>query len=180
MHRALSLASGTALILLAACQPSKPVPLTAADSTAITKIRTDYMAAWNKGDVDGVVALYTADAVVQLQNAPALKGSDAIRTYFNTAMGTPTRATTDIRSTTMMGRQDLAVGVGTFTMTPPAPPAPAKGAAPAPPPPVAGKYIDALTKQADGSWKIAFHAISFDAPPAPPPAPAKPARRRGR
>jgi ketosteroid isomerase-like protein len=178
MFRPLSLTAAFGLLALAACQPSKPVPLSAADSTAINKLRTDYMAGWNAGKVDALVALYTSAAELQVPDKPAVKGSDALRSYFNGALGTPTRPTVDIRSTMMMGRQDLAVGVGTFTMTPPAPPAPAKGAEPAPPPPVAGKYIDALTKQADGSWKIAFHAISFDAPPVAP-APPKP-QRKGR
>ncbi len=180
MLRALSLASGTALILLAACQPSKPVPLTAADSTAINKIRTDYMAAWNAGKVDAVVALYTSDAELQGPNKPAIKGSDALRSYFNTTLGTPTRPTIDIKWGKLVGRQDLAVIAGTYTLTPPTPPAPAKGAAPAPPAPIAAKYLSVATKQADGTWKISYHASSVDAPPAPPPAPAKPARRRGR
>jgi ketosteroid isomerase-like protein len=179
MRRALSLASGTALVLLAACQPSKPVPLTAADSTAITKIRTDYIAAWNAGKVDAVVALYAGDAELQGPNMPALKGSGALQNYFNRALGTPTRPTIDITVGKLLGRQDLAVMVGTYTLTPPAPPAPAKGAAPAPPAPIAGKYLVTATKQTDGAWKMSYHAYSLDAPEAPP-APEKPARRRGR
>jgi ketosteroid isomerase-like protein len=173
MLRTGPITAGVACLLLAACQPpNKPQPLTAADSTALAKVAVDYAAAWNKGNVDGVVSLYASDAVIQLQDTVALKGSNALRTYLNTALGTPTRPTLAIQPTTMRGRQDLAVDVGTFTMTPPAPPAPAKGVAPAPPPPVVGKYIDALMKQADGSWKIVFHAITFDAP-RPAPAPAK-------
>ncbi|HXY70156.1 MAG TPA: nuclear transport factor 2 family protein [Gemmatimonadales bacterium] len=168
-----SLAAGAALLLLAACQPSnKPQPLTGADSTALTKIAADWAAAWNKGNVDGVVSLYTSDAVRQLPDTVALVGSNAIRTNLNSAMGTPTRPTIAIQPTTWLGRQDLAVGAGTFTFTPAAPPAPATGAAPAPPPPIAGKWLNAVVKQADGTWKIAFDAITYDAP-RPAPAPAK-------
>jgi ketosteroid isomerase-like protein len=176
MRRSASITAGAAVLLLAACQPSnKPQPLTAADSTALAKIASDYAAAWNKGNVDGVVSLYTSDAVRQLQDTVALRGSNAIRTYLNSAMGTPTRAALAIQPTTWMGRQDLAVGAGTFTLTPPAPPAPAKGAALAPPPPIVGKWLNAVMKQADGSWKIMYDAVTYDAPlPAPPP--AKPAR----
>ena len=180
MNRCLSLAVGTAALLLAACQPSKPVPLSAADSTAIMKVRTDMIAAWNAGKVDSVVALYTSDAELQGPNRPAVKGADALRSYFNATLGTPTRPTIDIKVGKLVGRQDLAVMVGTYTLTPPTPPAPAKGAAPAPPAPIALKYLVAATKQADGAWKIAYQAYSSEAPPAPPPAPAKPARRRGR
>ena len=179
MHQARFLVSGTALILLAACQPSKPVPLAAADSTAITNVRTDYIAAWNAGKVDAVVALYTSDAELQGPDMPAVRGSDALRGYFNRALGTPTRPTIAITVGRLLGRQDLAVMAGTYTLTPPAPPAPAKGAAPAPPAPLAGKYLVAAVKQPDGTWKMSYHAFSLDAPPAPP-APEKPAGRRGR
>jgi len=180
MHRVLSLASGTALILLAACQPSKPVLLSAADSTAITKVRTDYIAAWNAGKVDALLALFTSDAELQGPGSPAVKGTDALRTYFNNTLGTPTRPTIDIKQGKLVGRQDLAVAAGTYTLTPPTPPPPAKGAAPAPPAPIAAKYLSVAMRQTDGTWKISFQATSADAPPAPPPAPAKPARRRGR
>jgi uncharacterized protein (TIGR02246 family) len=169
MRRTASLTAGAALLLLAACQPStKPQPLTAADSTAITKLASDYAEAWNKGNVDGVVSLYVADAVLQIADTVALKGTNAIRTYLNSALGTPTRPALAIEISSMVGRQDLAVNAGTFTLTPPAPPAPAKGAAPAAPPPMAGKWLNSLMRQADGGWKIALEAYSFDAPmPAP-------------
>lgn len=168
-----SLTAGAALLLLAACQPSnKPQPLTGADSTAIAKVAADYAAAANKGNVDGVVALYTADGVLQMPDTVALNGANAIRTYMNSSLGTPTRPTEDIKATTMVGRQDLAVAAGTFTLTLPAPAAPAKGAAPAAPAPLTGKWLSALMKQADGNWKISHLAISFDAR-MPMPAPAK-------
>ena len=94
MLRTGSITAGVACLLLAACQPpNKPQPLTAADSTALTKIVTDYTAAWNKGSVDGVVALYASDGVRQLQDTVALKGANAIRTNLNSALGTPMRTT---------------------------------------------------------------------------------------
>jgi hypothetical protein len=59
MPRALAFAAGAAALLLAACQSSSPQRLTAADSTALTKLRTDFAAAWNKGDVTALMGLYT-------------------------------------------------------------------------------------------------------------------------
>jgi uncharacterized protein (TIGR02246 family) len=177
MHRSISTAAGAALVLLAACQPSKtPQQLTGADSTALTKVRTDFMAAWNAGNVDGVVALFTADGVVQPSDMPAVVGKNALQTYYNKTLGTPMRPKLDVPPGMFIGRQDVAVASGPFTMTPPAPPAPAKGAAPAPPPPMQGKYLLVLMKQADGSWKITHDAVTMDAPMAPP-APPKPERR---
>jgi len=170
------LVAGAALLLLAACQASnKPQPLTGADSTALTKIAADYAAAWNRGNVDGVVSLFTADGVLEEQDTVALSGSNAIRTYLNSAMGTPTRPTLDIKGAMMIGRQDLAVTAGTFTVTLAAPPAPAKGAAPAAPAPLVGKWLAASMKQPDGGWKIAYLATSYDARMVMP-APAKKGR----
>lgn len=165
MHRALSLTSGTALILLAACQPSgKPQPLTAADSTALTKVRTDFVAAWNAGRVDALVALFADDAELQPSDKPAVRGTTALQTYFNTALGTPTRPKLDLPQGALVGRQDMAVSSGPFTFTPPAPSAPAKGAAPAAPAPMSGKHLTVLMRQPDGSWKIARDAVTMDAP----------------
>jgi len=176
MRRIFPLCAGAALLLLAACQPStKPQPLTGADSTAITKIRTDYAAAWNKGNVDGIVALFADGGLVQLADTVPLRGANAIRTYLNSALGTPTRATLAITPSSLDGRQDLAVEVGTYTLTPPAPAAPAKGAAPAAPAALTGKYLTVMMKQADGGWKITTNAVSLDAPMAPP-APTKKGR----
>jgi ketosteroid isomerase-like protein len=182
MHRSPSLAAAAALVLLAACQPSKPQPLTGVDSTAIDQVRSAFQTAWNTGKVDDVLRVYTDNAELQEQDTPAAKGQNALRTYYNTAMGTPTRPKLEVTRGSTIGRQDLAVESGSFTLTPPAPPAPAKGPAPVVPAPTHGKYLVVLLKQADKSWKIAYHAATRDAAPAPPPAPAKPARRarRGR
>lgn len=181
MKRLVSLAAGAAAILLAACQPStKPQPLTAADSTALTKVRTDFMAAWNGGHVDAVVALFADDGEYQPSDKPAVKGKNALQTYFNNALGTPARPRLDVPQGALVGRQDLAVASGGFTFTPPAAAAPPKGAAAAAPAPMPGKYLSALTRQPDGSWKIAYEAVTMDAPAPPPPAPAKPRRGRRR
>jgi len=176
MVRPLSLTAGVGLLLLAACQPStKPQPQTGADSTALTKVRTDFMAAWNDGKVDGVVRLFASNGELLNQDAPRVTGENALRTFYNTAMGTPTRPKLDVPAGMIMGRQDLAVASGSFTFTPPAPPPPPKGAAPPAPAPMTGKYLTVLMRQADGSWKIAYHAISMNAPLAPP-APEQPKR----
>ncbi len=179
MARPAPLLASVALIALAACQPStKPQPLTGADSTAIDKVRADYAAAFNGGNVDALVRLHTSDVVNQAPDVPVIQGATALQAYFNKVLGTPTRPKLDITQTTLLGRQDLAVSIGTFTVMPPAPPPPARGAAPAPPAPIGGKYVTVLTKQADGSWKIAAHAMSYDAPMPATPAPSGETRQR--
>jgi ketosteroid isomerase-like protein len=179
MLRPIPLTTGLGLLALAACQPSsKPQLPTAADTAAIEKVRTDYIAAWNAGKVDDMLRLYTADAKLLPADRPMVSGSNALRTYFNSALGTPARPTLAIPPGTLVGRQDLAVYVGTDTLTIPAPAPAAKparrarAAAPAGPTVVTGKYIVVLLKQTDGSWKIAYHAEAPDAP-----MPAQPAAR---
>lgn len=178
MLRPISLPAGLGLLALAACQPStKPQLPSAADTAAIEKVRTDYVAAWNAGKVDDMLRLYAADGKLLPADAPLVSGNNALRTYFNSALGTPTRPTLAVPPGTLVGRQDLAVYVGTDTLTVPAPAAqPARrgrAAAPAGPTVLTGKYIVVLLKQADGGWKIAYHAEAGDAPMPPMPA-AKP------
>ncbi len=180
MLRPTALTAGLGLLALAACQPStKPQLPTAADTAAIEKIRTDYVSAWNAGKVDDVLKLYASDGQLLPADRPPVVGSNAIRTYFNTALGTPSRPTLAVPPGTLVGRQDLAVYTGSDTLTIPAPPPtqPAgrrAGAAAAPPAPtvVTGKYIVVLLKQADGGWRITYHAEMPNVPmPAATPAP---------
>jgi ketosteroid isomerase-like protein len=180
MLRPISLTAGLGLLALAACQPSnKPQLPTAADSAAIEKVRTDYVAAWNAGRVDDLLRLYTADAQLLPSDRPAITGSNALRTYFNMALGTPMRPTLAVPPGTLIGRQDLAVYVGSDTLTVPAPAAPERparrrgraAAPPAGPTVLTGKYVVVAMKQADGTWKIAYHAEMPDAPMPATPAP---------
>jgi uncharacterized protein (TIGR02246 family) len=173
MVRVLSLTAGAALLLLGACQPSGPQPLAVADSTAIAQIPVTYAAAWNKGNVDGIVGLYASDARELLPDTTPLLGSNAVRTYLNTTLGTPRRPVLALTTESVMGRQDLAVASGTFTLTLPPDTTAAKGRTAAPAPaPLAGHWLSVLTKHPDGTWKIANHAISYDAP-----RPAMPAQK---
>jgi ketosteroid isomerase-like protein len=177
MRRPISLTAGFGLLALAACQPSnKPQLPTAADTTAIEKVRTDFVAAWNAGKVDDLLRLYTADAKLLPPDAPLVSGSNALRTHYNTTLGTPARPVLAAPPGTMTGRQDLVVYFGIDTLTVPAPAPAAKpsrrarAAAPAGPTVVTGKYIVVLMKQADGGWKIAYEADSPDVPMPPMPA----------
>ena len=179
MPRAYRLAAGAAALLLAACQSNSPQRLTAADSTALVKVRTDFAAAWNKGDATALVGLFTSDANLLPAEHPVVAGTDAVRAYYDTVLGTPTRPKLDVPAGFFTGRQDMAFASGVYTLTPPAPAA--AGAAPAAPAPQSGKYLLVLMRQGDGSWKIRFDASSLDAAAAPPPAPEQPkSRRRGR
>ena len=90
---------------------------------------------------------------------PIRKG-EAAKTYwvdFANSFSGPTQLTT----TAVEGRGDLAYATGTYRMavTPKKP-----GAKPLPV--EQGKYIEVLKKQGDGSWKIVHDIWNADAPPA--------------
>jgi uncharacterized protein (TIGR02246 family) len=83
MHR---LISAGCLTLLIACGTTQDAPrgeatgdATAADEAAIRAIDSTWFAAFSRGDVDGVAALYADDAVISAPGAPAARGSAAIR-----------------------------------------------------------------------------------------------------
>jgi uncharacterized protein (TIGR02246 family) len=80
MKTALALAfTGLALLAAsgAAAQPRKP-----ASSHAIEAVLKGYEQALNASDVEGVVQLYTDDAVVLAPNAPSAVGIDAVRSTY--------------------------------------------------------------------------------------------------
>jgi steroid delta-isomerase len=54
----------------------------------IQRAYEQYAAAWSRLDIDGVLALFAADAVVHDPvDGPALEGTEAIREYFSRGLG---------------------------------------------------------------------------------------------
>jgi len=62
------------------------------DAKDIERVFEEYAAAWSRGDVDGVAALFAPDAVVHDPvDGPAVEGLDNIRAFF-AEFGAPVRA----------------------------------------------------------------------------------------
>lgn len=83
MHR---LISAGCLTLVIACGTTQATPrgeasgdAIAADEAALRAIDSTWFAAYGKGDVEGLAALYAEDAVISAPGAPAARGSAAIR-----------------------------------------------------------------------------------------------------
>ena len=77
----LVLAVGTVLVL-GACAPAAPPAVdTAADETALKAATSTWLAAYNAGDVEKMVALYAEDAVLMPPHAPVANGHAAIRAF---------------------------------------------------------------------------------------------------
>lgn len=117
-----------------------------------------WQAAYNAGDVDGLTALYAADAVRFAGNS-LTEGSDAIREQFVTAFENNPGAQIAIEVSRVEDSGDFAhvQGSWTFTATP-------EGATE--PMSFTGKFLGAYHRQADGSWVAMVDASNADTPPA--------------
>ena len=148
----------SAAYLLAACagtassggNGAASANISAADSAAIVGVTNRLAAAARAANWDAWGAEYVADPVRLPPNGPALVGK-AASDAFNHA--SPKFSAFDGTVTFVAGRGDLAVTFGTYHLSAPAGRDSAGKATPA----VSddGKFMQLLTKQADGTWKIA-------------------------
>jgi uncharacterized protein (TIGR02246 family) len=136
-----------------------PAGLSAEDEAAVRALDAAWARASSAGDGNAVAALYTSDATVLPPMEPIRQGEAAKKYWVDVtnSFSGPTELTT----TAVGGRGDLAYAVGTYrsTLTP-------KKAGAKPLPTEEGKYLEVLKKQADGSWKIVYDMWSPNAPPA--------------
>lgn len=72
--------AAAALLLIGGCASSSSTD-TGPDHAAVSIGTNAWMNAYNSGDADSVVALYTKDAVVMPPHAPAVSGQAAIRSF---------------------------------------------------------------------------------------------------
>lgn len=157
-------------VLACALTACKPQPISPADETAIRALATSYETAANAGSVDGITALYTADATVQPPNMPAAAGTAAIHKLYSDMMG-PTKTALRLTVTKTFGQGDIAYDLGTYHVV-----VTMKDSTQASPPPEDGKFIDVVLRQSDGSWKYAASTWNANAMPAAPAPPARPRR----
>lgn len=162
--RYLALAIGTAFAL-SACAPAAPPPVdTAAEESALKAITSAWLTAYNAGDVEKIVAMYTEDAVLMPPHAPVARGRAAIRAFLTAdtaaakAAGVklvPGAATAGIAGET--GWES-----GSYTI------ADASGATVD-----SGSYLS-VARKSNGTWLLFRDTYNSDRPlPAPPPAAAE-------
>ena len=58
-----------------------------ADIAAIQQVARQWIELYTAGDLDGLMTLYTQDAIVALHGRPALRGVEQIRNFFAPGMG---------------------------------------------------------------------------------------------
>jgi uncharacterized protein (TIGR02246 family) len=108
--------------------------------------------AFNRGDVEAIVALYEADALLARPSGDTVTGHDAIRAAFSGIVGALPQVAARTRRVLQNGDTALTFGEWTLRATNP------DGS----PRVVSGRSIEVLRRQADGTW---LHAI--DAPYSP-------------
>lgn len=140
-------------------QPAGDASL-AADRAAIDGVRNAYVAAWNATSADRIAALYTDSAVVLYPNKPAIKDRDGIRAYFASFFAAYARQDFKLDSIEIEVAGSWAFDRGTYQL---------KAASSAVGDAIEdhGKYLVILTRQADGSWKIARDMDNTDRPLVP-------------
>jgi uncharacterized protein (TIGR02246 family) len=165
LARVLSTFVGIAAVITA-CAPAPPPPppdTSAADNAALTKLRSDYEAAWESGNAERVGALYATNAVFYPMEQPTLNGRAAIVEFFKAQFSQVTPSQFKINSAGMTVSGNLATDHGTvdIAMTPKA-----KGAEMVK---LQGRFIVVVMKN-NGTWLLQ-HVIDNSATPmAPPPA----------
>jgi ketosteroid isomerase-like protein len=145
------------VVALVACQPAAPPAptFTQADEAAVRKNLDDYVPLTMAKDWDGIVALYTDDAVRFAPNEPAVQHA-AMKSWLEkyppiTAFEAPTDH--------IDGSGNLAVATGHYALT---------ATVPGQTTPMSdkGKWFVILKKQGDGSWKRTVDGWNSDnAPP---------------
>jgi ketosteroid isomerase-like protein len=147
-----------ALALAAGCgQPASTAQTS--DEAAIRAGTVTWTDAYNAGEVDKIVALYTEDAVVMPSNVPALSGRAAIKDFLTKDTAeTKAAGLTDKDGVSEVGISgDLAWHAGTSSVVD------AAGKTVE-----TGKYIE-VWRKVNGKWLMVRDIWNDDAPPAPAP-----------
>lgn len=126
---------------------------------ALNQVRPQYIQTFASGAraATGLPALYTPDAVYSDPDEVTHAGHAAIREAFEE--GVPAGATLRVRSFGAVGSGDLVVDMGAYTVE-----IPQAGGAPTQ---ENGRYMIAIQRTDDGSWKVVRHLSALSAPGTP-------------
>lgn len=132
-----------------------------ADEAAIHALVRDWSASARAKNAARFTSVYADGAVVMLEDAPDLRGLEAIRAGIGGMMQDPNFALSFQADKVVVARSgDLAYETGTYSLTLSGPDQePSKEA---------GNYVVVWRKQADGDWKVVIDAPISD--PLEPPA----------
>lgn len=119
------------------------------------KLAEEWQAAYNKGDVDAVGAMYAEDGIRMPPDVPMVSGREAIKAQIQAGMEMG-MVKVKIEPVEMKVMGEMAHGRGTFTGMD------AEGNTIA-----QGKWAN-VAKMVDGKWQVQYDIFNYDAPrPAP-------------
>jgi uncharacterized protein (TIGR02246 family) len=121
--------------------------------TAVRKIIQDWVFACNSRQLDDLVSIYSADALVLRPNHPAVRGTAAIREFFFAALDSGV-GDVEIDPIRLDVIGDVAYEAGRFKMLVPLAVGKRREER--------GKYLALLSRQANGEWRIVSDCWSSD------------------
>jgi uncharacterized protein (TIGR02246 family) len=168
--RALAIVCVVGLALVSACAAPPLAVDTQKEEQAIRALDADWNAAIAKKDLDAIVNLYAADGATMWPDAPASRGSAAIRAAWVELMNTPGITGTIVVDRIQVAQSgDVAFDEGHVDLEVDTPQGRAKETV---------KYLVGW-KKVGGAWKVAYDMYNSNAP-APPPAPVPSAKGKGK
>jgi len=168
--RALAIVCVVGLALVSACAAPPLAVDTQKEEQAIRALDADWNAAIAKKDLDAIVNLYAADGATMWPDAPASRGSAAIRAAWVELMKTPGITGIIVVDRIQVAQSgDVAFDEGHVNLEVDTPQGRAKETV---------KYLVGW-KKVDGTWKVAYDMYNANAPAPPPPTPA-PAKGKGK
>ena len=139
----------TLLVLTGVSAPAMAAEITggsAEDRAAMQKISVKWLESYASGDLDGIMSVMHADAMVMPHNQPTSRGTEAVRNFFAGRIGRPGVEFIDnLQEIRING--DWAYVLGTFKLKI------ASGEADKPPYIHNGRYL-VLYEKVDGEWKM--------------------------
>jgi uncharacterized protein (TIGR02246 family) len=168
--RALAIVCVVGLALVSACAAPPLAVDTQKEEQAIRALDADWNAAIAKKDLDAIVNLYAADGATMWPDAPASRGSAAIRAAWVELMKTPGITGIIVVDRIQVAQSgDVAFDEGHVNLEVDTPQGRAKETV---------KYLVGW-KKVGGAWKVAYDMYNSNAP-APPPAPVPSAKGKGK
>lgn len=141
--------------------PPAPADTRAADAQAIRDDEAAWVKDWNSKNIDSITSHYASDAVLYINNMPAMNGVPAIKAGMTGMIADPNLSLSFQASAVEVAKAgDLAYSRGVYTLTVTDPKTKKKIQE-------KGKYVTVYAKQSDGSWKAVADIDNPDAPATP-------------
>jgi uncharacterized protein (TIGR02246 family) len=148
------------VLILALLFSFMALAIATAAPTGAQAVDEGWRKAINANDLNGIIALYAADAVMWLPDAPEAKGREAIRKSYADLLAANTVTGATLADTHYQTSGDLSVGWGNFTLTL----SPKAGGNPVT---LSGRF-SVIAKKEGGTWVyMVDHASAHPALPTP-------------